>query len=115
MTQYTKQDNGQASDMMWDAGQGGAGPWVHCSCGVDHALDPDLSEEEYDASESFEYIDMDGQLFVYDCKGCAERLLKYEKFIWNNRNHIRRYLKIRIDQEKAWADQEHLINVLSNI
>jgi hypothetical protein len=28
---------------------------------------------------------------------------------------IRRYLKIRIDQEKAWADQEHTLNILADI
>ena len=108
MTQYTLPNDKKASDMMWDAGLGGGGPWVHCSCGKDHSV-------EEDSDDSFEYIEMDGMLFVYDCEGCAGKLFKYENFIWRHRDHIRRYLKIRIDQEKAWADQEHLKNVLADI
>jgi hypothetical protein len=115
MAQYTIQDNDKASDMMWDAGRGGGGPWVHCSCGKDHSLDPDLTEEEYDRADSFEYIELDGQLFVYDCEGCEKKLSRYERFMWNNRDMIRRYLKIRIDQEKAWADQEKLLNTIAGI
>jgi hypothetical protein len=115
MTQYTRQNDDKASDMMWDAGMGGGGPYVHCSCGKDHSLDPNLTEEEYDRSDSFEYVELDGQLFVYDCEGCATKLARYENFIWRNKDHIRRYLKIRIDQEKAWADQQHLLNVLAGI
>jgi hypothetical protein len=113
--QYTKPSDNKASNMMWDAGLGGGGPWVHCSCGKDHTLDPDLTEEEYDAADNFEYIELAGELFVYGCDGCNERLRRYENFIWGNRDTIRRYLKIRIDQEKAWADQEHLKNVLADI
>lgn len=113
MAQYTKGKDGAASAMMWDAGLGGGGPWVHCSCGKDHSL----TEEEYEADEyqGFEYIEIDGQMFVYDCEGCATKLARYENFIWNNRNTIRRYLKIRIDQEKAWADQEKLLNTIAGI
>ena len=110
---YTESKGGKASDMMWDAGLGGGGPWVHCSCGKDHSVSAEEAEE--DDYESFEYIEMDGQLFVYDCEGCATKLARYENFIWQNRNHIRRYLKIRIDQEKAWADQEKLLNELAGI
>ena len=113
--QYRKTKDGTASDMMWDAGMGGGGPWVHCSCGKDHSLDPDLTDEEYDQAESFGYIELDGQLFVYGCDGCSTKLAKYENFIWNNRNTIRRYLKTRIDQEKAWADQEHMLNQIAGI
>jgi hypothetical protein len=113
--QYTRSKDDKASRMMWDAGLGGGGPWVHCSCGKDHSLDPDLTEEEYDRADSFEYIELDGQLFVYDCEGCEKKLLKYEYFIWKNRDMIRRYLKIRIDQEKKWADQEHMLNQLAGI
>lgn len=110
--QYTKPSE-KASDMIWDAGMGGGGPWVHCSCGKDHSL----TEEEYEESnyQGFDYIELDGQLFVTDCEGCSKKLVKYENFIWKNRDTIRRYLKIRIDQEKAWADQEHLLNQLNGI
>lgn len=110
MTQYTKLE-GQVSDMMWDAGLGGCGPWVHCSCGLDHSQ----TDEEFEDLGGFRYIELGGRIFVKDCKGCEQRLLKYEQFIWHNRDTIRRYLKIRIDQKKAWADQEHLLNILADI
>jgi hypothetical protein len=35
---YTLRDDDNATDMMWAAGMGGAGPWVHCSCGKDHNI-----------------------------------------------------------------------------
>ena len=111
--QYTKKDNSKASDMMWDAGLGGGGPWVHCACGKDYSLtDDEFVESGY---QGFDYIELDNQLFVYGCEGCEQKLLKYEAFIWHNRDHIRRYLKKRIDQEKAWADQEHTLNLLADI
>lgn len=111
--QYTKNNDSKASQMMWDSGMGGGGPWVHCSCGKDHSL----TEEEFEENgyQGFDYVDLDGQLFVYDCTGCEQRLLKYEQFIWQNRDTIRRYLKTRIEQEKAWADQEHTLNLLADI
>ena len=107
MPNYTEPTD-RASDMMWDAGLGGGSPYVHCSCGKDHSVPED-------SDDSFGYIELAGMLFVYGCEGCAKSLLKYEKFIWSNRNHIREYLKIRIDQEKAWADQENVLNVLAGI
>lgn len=109
MTQYTKGSDGEASDMMWDACMGGGGPWVHCSCGIDHSR----TDEEFDELGGFGYVELGGLVFVHGCDGCSDRLSKYESFIWENRNSIRRYLKIRIDQEKAWADQEHLLNILA--
>lgn len=112
MTQYTRSDDNKASEIMWDACLGGGGPWVHCSCGKDHSV----TEEEFEeTNQGFNYIELDGQLFVDGCDGCATKLARYENFIWANRDNIRRYLKIRIDQEKAWADQEHLLNTLANI
>lgn len=109
MTQYTRGDNDKASEMMWDAGMGGVGPWVHCSCGIDHSQ----SEEEFEELGGFGYIELGGLVFVKDCEGCEKQLLKYENFIWHNRDTIRRYLKTRIDQEKAWADQEDLLNKIA--
>ncbi len=103
-----KEPTERASDMMWDAGLGGGSPYVHCSCGKDHSVPED-------SDDSFGYIELAGMLFVYGCEGCAKSLLKYEKFIWSNRNHIREYLKIRVNQEKAWADQENVLNLLAGI
>jgi len=113
MTQYTMKQDHRASDMMWDAGLGGGGPWVHCSCGQDHSMADDESEE--DGYQGFGYIEMNGLQFVHGCPGCDEKLARYERFIWSNRDHIRRYLGIRIDQEKSWADQEKLLNDLAGI
>ena len=116
MTQYTLAD-GVASDMMWDAGRGGAGPWVCCSCGKEHTLPADITEEMYDAGEheNIYYVELNGQQFVYDCEGCAKKLRRYEDFIWQEREHIRNYLKIRVDQEKAWWDQQQTLNTLAGI
>jgi len=111
MTQHTKRDDTKATDIMWESARGGGGPWVHCSCGVDHSM----THEEFikDNYNGFRYIELGGNFFVEGCSGCEERLGKYERFIWNNRDTIRRYLKTRVDQEKAWADQEHMLNTLA--
>jgi hypothetical protein len=114
MPQYTLPKQGHASEMMWDSCLGGASPYVHCSCGVEHSLPCDEAGN-YHSEDMFEYSNLDGQVFVYECDGCKTKLAKYERFIWENRDNIRRYLKTRIDQEKAWADQEHLLNTLANI
>jgi hypothetical protein len=116
MPAYIMPKEGQASAMMWDAGLGGGGPYVYCSCGKDHVVErEDEDSDSWHDGDNFSYINLDGQIFVYECEGCSTKLAKYERFIWNNRDHIRSYLKIRIDQEKAWADQEHLINTLKGI
>ena len=114
MTQYIRGQDGQASEMMWDTGLGGGGPWVHCSCGKDHSISEEEDDDHYEY-ESIEYLNLGGHQFVYTCDGCKTTLARYENFIWENRDHIRRYLKIRIDQEKAWADQENLLNILADI
>lgn len=114
MNKYIRGQDDQASEMMWDAGMGGGSSYVHCSCGKDHSMAEDLTDEEYD-TEYFGYIELDGQTFVYGCEGCAAKLRRYENFIWNNKDTLRRYLKIRIDQEKMWADQQHLLNILADI
>ena len=114
MTQYTKPKDGKASEIMWDACLGGAGPYVYCSCGKEHSLPCD-EDGDYNSEDSFEYSNLDGLIFVNECDGCKEKLARYENFIWNNRDNIRRYLKMRIDQEKAWADQEDLLNKMYNV
>lgn len=110
---YTMPDSG-ASDMMWDAGLGGGGVYVLGGCGQDHTLPDHVTEEMYDRGEyqSIEYVTIDGKNFVYGCDQCSEQLSKYENFIWDNRDYIESYLKIRGDQERAWADQESTLNIL---
>ena len=113
MTNYIERTDGKATDMMWSAGRGGGGPWVHCSCGQDHSM----TDEEFEADNynGFRYIELGGKIFVEGCEGCEKLLGRYERFIWENRDTIRVYLKTRIDQEKAWADHEHLLNKLADI
>ena len=111
--QYTKPKNNVASQMMWDAGLTSSGSWVTCQCGKDfyeRLLDNSTDEYVY-----YDYIELDGKFFVRECDDCAQLLARYEYFIWNSKDHIRRYLKTRVDQEKAWADQQHLLNQLAGI
>ena len=134
--QYTLPSDNTVSEMFWDAQERAyGGVYVECQCGVQHyavdsryaheydedALIPEESDEgdykvkhhhDCDSVGHFEFI---GQQFVYGCDGCSKYLRKYEDFIWAERDTIRNYLKIRIDQEKKWADQEHLKNLLAGI
>ena len=52
-------------------------------------------------------------LFVLDCP--CNGLRRFENFIWNNRNTVRNFLKVRIEQEHAWAEQELTLNKLAGI
>jgi hypothetical protein len=52
-------------------------------------------------------------LFV-ECCPC-NGLSRFEKFIWNNRNTVRNYLKVRTEQEYEWAQQELTRNKLAGI
>ena len=116
MPSYTEPTDGKASLMMWDACLSGSGPYVHCSCGIDH-YDKNATTEDIENNtvETYDYSELDGQTFVYECTGCNERLAKYERFVWANRDNIRRYLSTRINQEKAWADHEVALNKLAGI
>jgi len=136
MMQYTLPNDGITSEMFYDAQERAyGGVYVECRCGIQHyAVDSryrydwednvefpkETSEGNYqvkhhhdcDSVGHFEFI---GQQFVYGCDGCSKYLRRYEDFIWQERDTIRNYLKIRIDQEKKWADQEHLKNILAGI
>jgi len=134
--QYTLPTDGKTSEMFWDAqARAYGGTYTECHCGISHyAVDsryiyqyeedgkiPDQTDvgdfkvRHHYACDSVGHFEFIGQNFVYDCEGCSTYLRKYEDFIWNNRDSIRRYLKIRIDQEKKWADQEDLLNKLADI
>lgn len=126
---YTMPKNEEhCTEMFSDSIMGGAGTWVECQCGIDHyAVDSEYNDEDYSAPDESDtvrhhffcdgisYGNLDGQIFVWECDGCKKKLKRYEDFIWNSRSEIRRYLKTRIDQEKVWADQEHLLNTLAGI
>lgn len=57
--------------------------------------------------------EMNGYMFVIGCP--CNGLRKYEGFVWEQRNMICRYLKIRIEQEHEWAEQELTKNILAGI
>lgn len=113
MPQKIRPAPGSASQIMWESGNGGGGPYVHCQCGTEFSL----TEEEYEAAEydGITYINLDSKVFVTECPGCAKALARYETFIWESRDTIRRYLQVRVDQEKMWADQEKLLNTMAGI
>lgn len=50
-------------------------------------------------------------LFVDECP--CNGIARYETFIWAERRTIRNYLKLRIDQEYQWAEEEKTLNVLA--
>ena len=122
--QYVKNPD-QASDMFMDAlyGTGGGTGHVHCNCGIDHyAMGQyyDAFEELPDESSTcihhdydfIHYYEVEGKMFVDDCDGCIKYLKRYEDFIWNERDIIRNYLKIRVTQELEWAKHENIMNRL---
>ena len=134
--QYTLPDDNTTSEMFWDAqDRGYGGFYVECRCGIQHyAVDSewrsshedeepvpgetnegDFKVKHHHNCDSVGHYTFIGQNFVYGCNGCSMYLRKYEDFIWAERDTIRNYLKIRIDQETRWADQEHLKNILAGI
>ncbi len=128
------------SDMFVDAVDGGIGSsdMVCDGCGRHH-LCPDArydSDEETDKVTWAEYCQaeynedpenvilhydydsvsgrfIDGRTFVVGCP--CNQLSRYESWIWEHRNTIRNYLKVRIEQEHQWAEEELTKNKLAGI
>ncbi len=74
--------------------------------------DPDGTIIHYDT----DYVlakDINGMAIVVDCP--CNGIALYEQFLWADRNPIRRYLKLRIDQEEKWASEEKSLNKLAGI
>jgi hypothetical protein len=134
--QYVRPSDGTTSEMFLDAQHRCYGSfYVECRCGTQHyAVDsryrysweddievpPETTEGDFKVQhhgdcDSIGYFEFIGQMFVHGCESCSKYLRRYEDFIWEERDTIRSYLKIRIDQEKQWADQEHLKNILAGI
>jgi hypothetical protein len=131
-------DPEKPSDMFVNAlsGYGVGSPDLTCGwCGRVH-LCPDWSfyQEEDGSWEKYckeEYKENpEGVVLHYDCDGISGQefngimfvwgcpcngLTRYEKFIWNERDTIRNYLKCRIEQEAEWAEQELTKNKLAGI
>lgn len=115
MTQYTRPPQGRASDMFWDSLTGGGSSWVTCDCGTEWNVPSELEDGDERGYDWFRYVELDNRTFVEDCSECCAKLGKYEQWIWNNRNDIREYLRIRVDQQLKWAEQEKLLNTIAGI
>jgi hypothetical protein len=116
---YSRPKDGVASDMMWDAVQGGGSCYVDCSCGktwepgeeYNHLLD----EDHWDGIPSFYFVEIAGKTFVQDCDGCNKELARYESFIWSHRQVIRDYLSTRVNHELKITEQEKMLNTIAGI
>lgn len=113
MTQYTLPRDGRASDMMWDSCRGGASSWIHCDCGIEWNPPEELEEADPAGYDWFRFVEVDGRTFVEDCAECCAKLARFEQWIWNNRELIRDYLRVRVDQQLKWAEQERLLNTIA--
>lgn len=81
-------------------------------CENELKLSPDSTIVHYDCY-AVTGKELCGKTFVEECP--CNALWKYEEWIWQNRNTIRNYLKIRCDKEKELADEENLQNILAGI
>ena len=82
------------------------------SCLEEQRVDPEGVVIEYN-DDFIHYKELNGILFVVDCP--CNGLRRYEDFIWNNRDVFRDYLKIRVEREHEWAQQELVKNKLAGI
>ena len=81
-------------------------------CEEEKKNDPDGVILHYDC-DSVSAGEMNGIMFVYDCP--CNGLSRYETFIWENKDTIRNYLKVRIEQEHKWAEEQLTLNKLAGI
>jgi len=65
---------------------------------------------ECDAISAHEINDI---LFVIDCP--CNGLARYETFMWNHKDTFRNYLKVRIEQEHRWAEEQLTLNKLAGV
>jgi hypothetical protein len=125
------------SDLFVDSLQGGGAHHMNCGfCGREHYC-PDSdsiyeddaqaylkeAREAYDADpegvvihyddDGVESKELNGITFVVDCP--CNGLALYEKFIWSDRDSIRRYLGSRIQRELEFYQQEQTKNVLAGL
>ncbi len=113
---------------------------IYCDCGRDHYC-PDSDSLSYEDGDDFreQYLadilarqvknpegivihydvdcvtskEFDNKVFVEECP--CNGLRRYEDWIWSNRDILRDYLKVRVEQEHRWAEQELLKNKLAGI
>lgn len=81
-------------------------------CEEEHAKNPEGVVLHYDC-DAISAQELNGIMFVIDCP--CNGLHRFENFIWQERDTIRNYLKVRIEQEAEWAEQELTKNKLAGI
>lgn len=113
MTQYILTKNDHATEMFWDACRGGGSSWITCDCGIDWNSPEDQIKDDY--GSYYRFVELEGKTFVQECEECCKKLARYERWIWNHRDEIREYLRIRVEQQLKWAEQEKLLNTIAGI
>lgn len=81
-------------------------------CEEQQRQNPDKVVLHYDC-DSISAQELNGIMFVIGCP--CNGLYRYENFIWENKDTIRRYLKDRIEQEHRWAEEQLTLNKLAGI
>ena len=81
-------------------------------CEEEHSKNPNGVILHYDC-DGISAQELNGIMFVIDCP--CNGLSRYETFIWENKNTIRNYLKVRIEQEHKWAEEQLTLNKLAGI
>ena len=104
---------------------------IRCDCGKNHIAYENCDDDSYrDYISAEKDSDPDnviihhnddfihgtiiaGRTFVIGCQ--CNGLKRYENFIWETRDTIRKYLKNRIILEKQRAEEEYIINLMCGI
>ena len=81
-------------------------------CEEEHRKHPDGVVLHYEC-DSVSGQELNGIMFVIGCP--CNGLTRYEEFIWENKDTIRNYLKVRIEQEHRWAEEQLTLNKLAGI
>lgn len=135
MNENSRDSDTKPSDMFIEAMSefGIASNKIECGwCGRIHLCpDSDYADEDYKTYCNEEYIKnpnkvilhyntdgilgryMNNILFVLYCP--CNGLYRYEHFIWEHRNTIQNYLKVRFEQERQWDEQQITLNKLIGI
>jgi hypothetical protein len=129
----------EPSDFFVSTLNGGGGVHITCQCGIEHYCPETMYSSDYEDEEtmpswqehcekhklddpdgvmlhygydSVSYNEIDGKAFVYSCSCYNDGLAKYENWIWENRDILRKYLKARVDHEFKLAEHEKTMNIL---
>ena len=98
------------SDCNWDDSDGGISWKSYCEQEYNSRPNEVVLHYDCDAISAHE---MNGIMFVLECP--CNGLYRFENFIWGHKETIRNYLKVRIEQEARWAEEELTLNKLAGI